>query len=145
MKVERKDTWSQLSCNKATHCQEAEGEMLIQVIMPRLQRKSAERQAGARMAPLRPGLQGVQGRGGPEPAKKAAELARVVIQYRIGCVAIDTRERGPIQAMIAEWYVTVRKQPRKTTSPSSEDIIRGGTYQIVIDHFVMVSEATICG
>ena len=55
MKAERRDTSSQLSCNKAitTHCQEAEGEALIQVIMPRLQRKSAEKQAGARTAPSR--------------------------------------------------------------------------------------------
>ena len=93
MKAERRDTSSQLSCNKATHCQEAEGEALNQVIMPRLQRKSAERQAGARMAPLRPQMQGVRGRGGPEPAKKAADLARVIMQYRFGCVAIDDLER----------------------------------------------------
>ena len=93
MKAVRRDTSSRLSCNKATHCQEAEGEALIQVIMPRLQRKCAEKQAGARMAPLRPQLQGVRGRGGPEPAKKAAELARVVVQYRFGCVAMDDLER----------------------------------------------------
>ena len=78
--------------------------------MPRLQKKSAEKQAGARTAPLRPQLQGVQGRqdrGGPDPAKKAAEFARVVIQYRFGCVAIDDLERAPVQEMIAEWYVIV--------------------------------------
>ena len=133
MKAERRDTSSQLSCNKAitTHCQEAEGEALIQVIMPRLQRKSAEKQAGARTAPSRPQLRGVQGRGGPDPARKAAEFARVVIQYRFGCVAVDDLERAPVQAMIAEWYVIVGKQTRKTTSPSSEDMYREGTYQVV--------------
>ena len=41
-------------------------------------------------------------------------------------MAIDDPERAPIQAMIAEWYVTVRKQPRGTTSPSSEDMFQGG-------------------